>query len=135
MTDRSYRRNYPRYPMHLPVIFGWQSCVGEGFLTNLSFSGCSILCDRTALIGTSVRASILLPDHGKTLSIEGGTIKWAEDRVFGVEFLRLPLDARQRLNRTLRRALIHRMQAHSRQPRQANVPDSQFPGGGSPSTS
>ena len=113
MPALSHRRNYLRYPMDYPVIFGWVSCVGEGLLTDLSFSGYSVLCDHTPLVGTAVRVSVLLPDHTKALSIEGGTIKWAESRRFGVEFRHLPPDARQRLNRTLRRALIHHLEAHS----------------------
>jgi hypothetical protein len=130
MTNLSYRRNYLRYPMRYPVICGWVSCVGEGLLTDLSFSGCSVLCDRTPLVGTAVRVSVLLPDHTKALSIEGGIIKWAKGRLFGVEFQRLPLDARQRLNRTLRQALIHRLQAQSSRPNQPTVPDEQRTGGG-----
>ena len=113
MPVLSYRRNYLRYPMHYPVIVGWESCVGEGHLTNLSFSGCSVLSDHTPLVGTAVRVSLLLPDQAKAFSIEGGTIKWANGRLFGLEFHPLPLDARQRLNRTLRQALIHRLQTHA----------------------
>ncbi|MBM4127549.1 MAG: PilZ domain-containing protein [Nitrospira sp.] len=116
MTHPSYRRTYLRYPMRYPVIFGWESCVGEGLLTNLSFNGCSVLCHRTPSVGMDLKVSLLLPDLSKALSIEGGTIKWAEDQLFGVEFHPLPLHTRQRLNRTLRLALIHRLQAHSSQP-------------------
>lgn len=113
MAVQSHRRSYLRYPMHYPVIFGWESCVGEGHLTTLSFNGCSVLSDRAPLVGTAVRVSLLLPDHAKALSIEGGIIKWAKGLRFGLEFQPLPLDARQRLNRTLRQALIHRLQTHS----------------------
>lgn len=113
MAGLPYRRIYLRYSMHYPVIFGWESCVAEGYFTNLSFSGCSVLSDRTPLVGTTVRVSLLLPDHNRALSIEGGTIKWAAGRLFGVEFLHLPLDTRQRLNHTLRQALIHRLQPQS----------------------
>ena len=121
MVHLSHRRIYPRYPICYPVIFGWVSCVGEGLLTDLSFSGCSVLCDRTPLVGTEVRVSVLLPDHTKALSIEGGTIKWANGRLFGMEFLRLPLDARQRLNRALRQALIHCLEARSSRPVRSTV--------------
>jgi hypothetical protein len=130
MTDRSYRRNYLRYPMQYPVIFGWVSCVGEGLLSNLSFKGCSITCDRTPLVGAEVRVSLLLPGHRKALAIEGGTVKWAEGRLFGVEFHHLPLEARQRLNRTLRRALIHGVRGYTSRPDQPTVLDCHRFGGG-----
>jgi hypothetical protein len=112
MAYQSYYRTYPRYPMQYPIIFKWVTCVGEGLLTNLSFSGCSVLCDHTPLVGAEVRVGILLPDQTQALSIESGTIKWVDDRRFGVEFHPLPLDARQRLNRTLRKALIYRLNLH-----------------------
>jgi len=121
MTAPSYHRMYLRYPMHYPVIFGWASCVGEGLLTNLSFSGCSVSCDRTPLVGAEVCMSLLLPDHRKAFAIEGGMVKWAEGRLFGVEFERLPVDARQRLNRTLRRELIRRLEVRSHGPGQSTM--------------
>jgi hypothetical protein len=130
MTDRSYRRIYLRYPMQYPLMFGWASCVGEGLLTNLSFSGCSVLCERTAFVGTEIRVGVLLPDQTRALAIEGSMIKWAEGRRFGVEFGRMSLAARQRLNRTLRQALIHHLPRHCRQSGQSHVPACQLPGGG-----
>lgn len=122
------RRMYLRYPMHSPVIFGWVSCVGEGLLTNLSFSGCSILSDHTPVAGTEVRVGLLLPDHTTALSIENGTIKWVDGRLFGVEFQQLPLDARQRLNHTLRQALIQRLRGRSGGPVQSPMSDCRNPG-------
>ena len=128
MTALPTRRVYLRYPMHYPVIFGWVSCVGEGLLTNLSFSGCSILSDHTPVAGTEVRVGLLLPDHTKALSIENGTIKWVDGRLFGVEFQHLSPDARQRLNHTLRQALIHRLRGHSSGPMQSHMSDCRHPG-------
>ena len=122
MAYRSYYRTYPRYPTQYPIIFGWVSGVGEGLVTNLSFSGCTVQCDRTPLVGAAVRVSILLSDRTQALSIEGGIIKWGDGCQFGVEFQRLALDARQRLNHTLRNALIHRLKMHPSRPEQSNVP-------------
>lgn len=122
MAYRSYYRTYPRYPTQYPIIFGWVSGVGEGLVTNLSFSGCTVQCDRRLLVGAEVRVSVLLPDRTQALSIESGTIKWVDGCQFGVEFQRLALDARQRLNHTLRNALIHRLKMHPSRPEQSNVP-------------
>ncbi len=121
MASRSYHRIYPRYPMQYPIIFGWASGVGEGHVTNLSFSGCTVQYDRSPLVGAEVRVSLLLPDRTQALSIEGGTITWVEGCQFGVEFQRLALDARQRLNRILREALIHRLKTHPSRPVQPNM--------------
>ena len=102
----SYARTYPRFPFHCPVIFGGTSFIGEGILTNLSLMGCSVLCDRELLRGSDVRVSVLLPDQPSALPIDLGTVKWVQGHQFGVEFLRLPLEARQRLNGALRLELI-----------------------------
>lgn len=109
----SYRRIYPRYPLHYPVIFGGAPFVGEGVLTNLSFKGCSVFCDREVHSGSDVRVSVLLPDQAHALCIERGTIKWVQGHEFGVEFLRLSEEARQRLNRALRMELIHLLKTRS----------------------
>jgi hypothetical protein len=106
MAPLHYSRTYRRFPLSYPVIFGGAPFVGEGILTNLSLLGCSVMCDREVLCGSDVRVSVLLPNQTKALSIDLGTIKWVRGRQFGVEFLRLPLEARQRLNSTLQLELI-----------------------------
>ena len=113
MAPPHYSRTYHRFPLHYPVIFGGAPFVGEGVLTNLSLMGCSVLCDREVLCGSDVRVSVLLPNQTAALSIDLGTIKWVQGDKFGVEFLRLPLEARKRLNSTLRIELIHLLQARS----------------------
>lgn len=113
MASLSYSRIYPRYQLHYPIMFGGAPFVGEGVLTNLSFSGCSVLCDREVQCGSHVRVSVLLPDQAQALTIELGTIKWVQGHQFGVEFVRLPEETRQRLNRRLRNELIHLLKARS----------------------
>lgn len=113
MPTRQYSRTYHRFPLFYPVIFGGAPFVGEGILTNLSLMGCSIMSDREVLCGSDVRMSLLLPSQKPALSIELGTIKWVQGHEFGVEFLRLPLDARERLNSTLRRELIELLKTRS----------------------
>lgn len=113
MPTRQYSRTYHRFPLFYPVIFGGAPFVGEGILTNLSLMGCSIMSDREVLCGSDVRMSLLLPSQKPALSIELGTIKWIQGHEFGVEFLRLPLEARERLNSTLRRELIELLKTRS----------------------
>ena len=96
MAPLRYSRTYHRFPLFYPVIFGGAPFVGEGILSNLSLMGCSVMCDQTP-----------------ALSIDLGTIKWVQGCQFGVEFLRLPLEARQRLNRMLRIELIEFLKARS----------------------
>lgn len=116
MAELPYQRIYLRYPIQYPLIFGWASCVGEGSLSNLSFNGCAVFCDHTPLVGAEVRVSVLFPDQTQALSITGGRVKWAQDGQFGLEFQHLPREARQRLNRTLRHALIQYLSTHFNRP-------------------
>ncbi len=113
MAPPHYSRTYHRFPLHYPVVFGGAPFVGEGILTNLSLKGCSVLCDREVLRGSDVRVSVLLPDQTTALSIELGTIKWVQGEQFGVEFLRVPFEARQRLNSMLRVELIGLLKARA----------------------
>ena len=113
MAPLRYSRTYHRFPLFYPVIFGGAPFVGEGILSNLSLMGCSVMCDREVLCGSDVRVSVLLPHQTPALSIDLGTIKWVQGCEFGVEFLRLPLETRQRLNRMLRIELIEFLKARS----------------------
>lgn len=126
MASRRYVRTYYRFPLNYPVIFDGAPFVGEGVLTNLSLKGCSVTCDREVLCGSDVRVSILLNNQPPALPVELGTIKWVKGNQFGVEFVRVPLEAQQRLNHRLRIELIewleqrHRKSASSGSPRQDN---------------
>ncbi|MCW5798405.1 MAG: PilZ domain-containing protein [Nitrospira sp.] len=106
MAPRRYVRTYYRFPLTYPVIFGGAPFVGEGVLTNLSLKGCSVTCNREVLCGSQVRVSMFLHHQPPALPVELGTIKWVRGNQFGVEFVRVPLEAQQRLNRTLRMELI-----------------------------
>ena len=122
MASLSYSRIYPRYRLHYPIIFGGAPFVGEGVLTNLSFSGCSVSCDREVQCGSHVRVSVLLPDQAHALTIELGMIKWVQGHQFGVAFVRLPEETRQRLNQTLRMELIQLLKTRSGRNDMAGLP-------------
>lgn len=114
MAPRRYVRTYYRFPLQYPVIFGGAPFVGEGFLTNLSLKGCSVMCDREALCGSEVRVSMWLNNELPALPVELGTIKWVNGNQFGVEFQRMPTEAQQRLNRLLRLELIEWLEKRHR---------------------
>ena len=94
-------RSYHRYPVAFPVIFGGAPFVGEGTVTDLSLTGCSITCDRTVLTGSYVKLSVILPDPTLSLFIELGKIRWVHPQAFGIEFIRLPTISRHRLDRVV----------------------------------
>jgi hypothetical protein len=98
-------RAYHRYPVIYPVIFGGAPFVGEGTVSDLSLTGCSIVCEQTVLTDSYVKLSVILPDPTLSLFIELGKIRWVGKNAFGVEFIRLPTATRHRLDRVVREQL------------------------------
>ena len=99
MTTRaSGFRSYRRFSVTYPVIFGGAPFVGEGTISNLSLTGCSVACDRTVLAGSYIKLNVLLPEPTTSLHIELGKVRWVREHTFGVEFIRLPAIAQQRLD-------------------------------------
>ena len=94
-------RAYHRYPVIYPVIFGGAPFVGEGTVSDLSLTGCSIVSDQTVLTDSYVKLSVILPDPTMSLFIELGKIRWVREQTFGVEFIRLPTITRDRLDRVV----------------------------------
>lgn len=94
-------RIHRRLPVAYPVIFGGAPFVGEGVVSNLSLSGCSVTCERTVLTGSYIKLSVLMPDPTSSLFIELGKIRWVGKNTFGVEFIRLPTITRHRLDRVV----------------------------------
>lgn len=97
-------RIHQRYSVAYPVIFGGAPFVGEGILSDLSVSGCSVSCERTVLRGSYIKLSVVLPDPTSSLFIELGKIRWVRERAFGVEFIRVPTLTRHRLDRVMSQA-------------------------------
>jgi hypothetical protein len=75
--------------------------VGEGMVSNLSFSGCQVFSERTVLAGSYIKMSVVMSNPAQSLFIELGKIRWVGKGSFGVEFIRLPTIARCRLDRIL----------------------------------
>ncbi len=99
MTEKSsYSRAYNRFPVTYPVIFRCAPFVGEGTISNLSLNGCSVACEQTVLTGSYIKMSVLMSNPTASLFIELGRVQWVRENVFGVEFIRLPIIARQRLD-------------------------------------
>ena len=105
MLDQSVNwRIHQRLPVAYPVIFGGAPFVGEGVVSDLSMSGCSVTCERTVLSGSYIKLSVLLPDPTSSIFIELGKVRWVRENAFGVEFIRVPTLTRHRLDRVVSQA-------------------------------
>jgi len=94
-------RIHPRLPVAYPAIFGGAPFVGEGVVSDLSIAGCAVTCERTVLMGSYIKLSVLLPDPTASLFIELGKVRWVKEYMFGVEFIRVPMMTRHRLDRVM----------------------------------
>lgn len=108
-----YFRSYHRFPVAYPVIFGGAPFVGEGTVSNLSLTGCSVSCEKTVLIGSFIKMSVFMPNPTQSLFIELGKVRWVQGDAFGVEFIRLPTFARHRLDRILWERMTKLMETQS----------------------
>jgi hypothetical protein len=101
MSDMVNWRIHPRLPVAYPAIFGGAPFVGEGVVSDLSVAGCAVICERTVLMGSYIKLSVILPDPSSSLFIELGRIRWVRGSAFGVEFIRIPTLTRHRLDRAV----------------------------------
>lgn len=79
---------------------------GEGFLVNLSLSGCAVRDTSGVFVAEPMLVSLRIqPDpHSAPISIEMGKVRWAMNDQFGVEFLMVASKDRTRLQRLIRMA-------------------------------
>lgn len=98
-------RIHHRLSVAYPVIFGGAPFVGEGIISNISLTGCSVSCDRIVLMGSYIKLSVLLPDPTSSLFIELGKVRWVKEQTFGVEFIRVPTLTRHRLDQVVSQEL------------------------------
>ena len=102
-TVLSFQRSRDRLGIVCPAMFAGAPFIGEGTVLNLSLDGCLMECERTVIEGTYLTLRLLLPDDARALMIELTAVRWVHAQYFGIEFLRLPVSERSRLDRFLSR--------------------------------
>ena len=97
----SFQRMHNRLRIVCPIMFAGVAFIGEGALHNLSQAGCRVECDRTLLEGSYMTVRLLLPDESRSLNVGLVAVRWIRMQYFGLEFLRIPVADRTRLNQFL----------------------------------
>jgi len=95
------KREYPRVTVQLPVSLSSSGVAGGGLVTGLSARGCTVVSDELIQTGTSLALHIQLPEQYAPLKVDLAEVRWAQGREFGLEFLRLRLEEKTRLQRFL----------------------------------
>ncbi len=91
------KREFPRFAVELPISFSGSEVTGGGILSGLSNKGCTVVSDEHAQPGTFLVLHIHLSEQYSPLEIELAVVRWSTGREFGLEFLRMASQERQRL--------------------------------------
>ena len=94
-------RKDTRFSVRCPVTYVLEDRTCQGTTFNLSRRGCAIESDEMAAEGESVSLQIMAPGQPMAICVELGKVCWATRREFGVEFMVIPEDSKERLNHFL----------------------------------
>ena len=93
------KRIYARFAVKLPVTLSGQGVAGGGLVSGLSDRGCTVISDELIQAGTSLALHIQVPEQYAPLKVDLAEVRWAQGREFGLEFVRLRLEEKARLQR------------------------------------
>ncbi|HKT33380.1 MAG TPA: PilZ domain-containing protein [Nitrospira sp.] len=107
---RPYHRGLYRLPLIYPAMYCVTSTVGEGTITNLSATGCSIQTDEPLFAHQRVALRLILPDKSESLPIGAAEVKWVDGTRAGIEFIEVEREANLRLHSFVWDRMIERIQ-------------------------
>ncbi|MER3422663.1 MAG: hypothetical protein C4293_04960 [Nitrospiraceae bacterium] len=93
------KREFARIQVELPVSFSGDGDAGGGLVSILSAKGCTVISDELILPGATVALHIQLPGQYAPLKVDLAEVRWTQGQACGMEFLRLRLEEKQRLQR------------------------------------
>ena len=93
------KRDYARFAVELPVSLSGSGVAGGGLVSGLSARGCTVVSDELIQAGTTLALHIQLPGQYAPLKVDLAEVRWAQGREFGLEFVRLRLEEKARLQR------------------------------------
>ncbi len=96
------KRESSRFAVELPIAFSGIEVAGGGIVSSLSNKGCAVRSDENVQPGTFLVLHIRLSEQYSPMEIELAEVRWSTGREFGVEFLRMASQERQRLHHILK---------------------------------
>lgn len=110
MEERRERRLFVQYPISIEGNQG----VSKGTLFNLSHGGGAIESTTSVQSGTVLTLRVHLPAMNQPIEVDQAQVTWTAGDDFGVQFLQLGPQERERLNQVIADLLqaIQRRQAH-----------------------
>ncbi|HEX3204479.1 MAG TPA: PilZ domain-containing protein [Nitrospiraceae bacterium] len=101
MDDGGEQRRGHRIPVYVPVLFEGEGRTGQGSTFNVSTWGCAVESHVPMPTGLYVGVSFSLPDHRAPLQVELAAVRWSRRNQFGMEFLSISKENRNRLEEFL----------------------------------
>ncbi len=104
------RRNNPRAPVNLDV--NWEGYIGprKGMISDISTTGCFVLCSGEVLDGQRVCISVKLP-KGKSIAIWGEVVNHVDEIGFAVRFTNVSAAEKKFLSKLVDRAFQEKLKA------------------------
>ncbi len=96
------KREPSRFAVELPIAFSGVEVAGGGITSSLSNEGCTVRSDENVRPGTFLVLHIHLSEQYSPLEIELAEVRWSTGGEFGVEFLEIASQERQRLLQILK---------------------------------
>ena len=96
-------RSHRRYPVSFKSEFSAaQAPDGSGFILDLSSGGCKVNSPLSVPPGTHMTLRIMLQEEDVGLELKGVS-RWTSGMQFGVEFIEMSQEVRDRLDQVLKR--------------------------------
>ncbi len=95
------KREFARFAVELPVSFSGSGIAGGGIVSGLSTHGCTMVSDELIQTGVTLALHIQLPEQYAPLKVDLAEVRWASGQEHGLEFARLRLEEKARLQRLI----------------------------------
>ena len=105
-------RRYPRIDVRYPGSFRGEAGAGRGLVVNLSWAGCAFKSERNPQVGEFLNVEIHLPGEKVPVTAEVGAVRWARGQNFGVDFVQIGIEDKERLRRLVKTPKLVRWVKH-----------------------
>jgi len=92
-------RKHTRFAVQLPVSFRGDQLSQGGTILNLSAEGCSITSETVAGAAVYLQLTMELREREEPVQVDLAAVRWSSATRFGVEFIKIRPDERERLKR------------------------------------
>jgi len=95
------KRSHPRFTAQFRSTFSGGQREGQGKTLDLSDGGCRIETDQPVVVGASFECRIFAPGLSWPLRIEEAHVRWVRGKTFGLEFVAIQPDEREKLRQII----------------------------------